>query len=100
MEHRGRPFTCCACQTREASLNALVLQKEQHAQAQQLSAAVAQERQQRQQLEGTVAALQWQVQQLLSGATLINGNNGASQPGTATAVHAAEAAHTAVSKEQ
>jgi hypothetical protein len=80
------------------------LQKEQQTQAEQLSIAVDEERQQRLQLEGTVAALQQQVQALLAGATQAGGTNGASQVGpaaaAAAAVLAAEAAHNAASAAQ
>jgi hypothetical protein len=47
-----------------------------------------------------VAALQQQVQALLTGATLAGGTNGASQLGPAAAVLAAEAAPNAASAAQ
>ena len=72
----------------------------QMTQAEQLSTAVAEEREQRLQLEGTVAALQQQVQALLTGATLAGGTNGASQLGPAAAVLTAEGAHNAASAAQ
>ena len=82
------------------SYRCCLLQKEQQTQAEQLSTAVAEEREQRLQLEGTVAPLQQQVQALLTGATLAGGTNGASQLGPAAAVLTAEGAHNAASAAQ